>query len=662
MFGETAFALVRKVLGARIGQWDGGPFFVPGHLVGRHARDLVDVQDPYQFFTILLRDLAEHPRKRNYGKPHAVYWWHSRSHATLNGRPGTALAQIAFLSHLAQLGFSDIVLLPTAKVGDTHRRSASGSPFAVSNPFRLDPALTDPLLGDAVSGIDQYRAFVYACHLAGLRVSSIVPLATFSIDSPLFQLFPKIGFWWKAEPGTLLLPEEMGALGSQATVSPATVSPPIGDWARRKFFPAPDNAQLKAGPHGQLFLVSTTPTGEGLTLANAIPDIVAGDPSAYTWLDSSAVNFDGSLIPAPMGIVPEHRALDDVAVAIVALTLAFRWAELGEDGAVVDVAPNVPLQVIDTAETIAANWTPTLSNLVQRPLAEADPSALLSAVHATLNGTTSISSHWLMAEELWSFDGAADRFDAVTGPLPYSVGAYSHDPESCISMLERHISALCALEANPQFSAAAALHDTLPPFPIIFLLLTAAVSVLPGAIPTIFSGLEHGSTHLTNGEFGFSGYQAMLDYRRWVGLDGLALFNAWPFDWTSADPAVYETLSATLRSVLRVQNAIKPERVQSVNRLTPRALGFTVQGTRGTARVVLNLDTRTWVSETSKHLGEIWSVIGKTFSGGEIRPTFAYAALGQTDRFEGLYGAVPPLCVRVTTTNYPGDDSEATWA
>jgi hypothetical protein len=362
-----------------------------------------------------------------------------------------------------------------------------------------------------------------------------------------------------------------------------------------------------------------------------------------------------------MGVVPPDRLLDEEALAVAALILAFRWAELGEDGAVVDVAPNVPLQIIDAAEIIAANWTPVLSALVKRPLAEVDPPALMSAVRAALSGTAPVSAHWLMAEELWSFDGAAHRFDAMTGPLPYSVGAYSHDPESCVSMLESHLSALRNVEGNPRFSAAAALHDTLPPLPTIFLLLTAAISVLPGAIPTVFSGLEHGSTHLTNGEFGFSGYQAMLDYRRWVGMDGLALFNAWPFDWTSADPEINENLSAILRAVLHVQDTIRPRRMMSVDRLAPRALGFTVKGAAGTTRVVLNLDAGTWVSETPSYPGEMWSVTGKTFSGGETRQVFACAALELGDQAEGLYESVPPLCVRVTT-HYLVDDSGATSA
>jgi hypothetical protein len=648
MTQRVAFERVWDCVQRNVGRWQGGSFYVPGHLVGGHARDLVDVVDPYAFFGDILARLAGRCESVRSGDVRALYWWHPRSHASLNGRPGTALAQIAFLESLITLGITDLVLLPSAEVGTTNRRSASGSPFAVSNPFALDPTLADPLLADAVDVLDQHRAFVHACHLAGLSVSSIVPMATLAIDSHLFSLFPSLGYWWDVQAGTLLVPD--GDTHSPSLNDSEFVGPAIADWARARFQPAPQNARLEIGPDGQSFFAGKTPEGARLTLANATPDVIAGDPLAYTWLDSATVNFDRAVVPGPMGVAAPDRLLDHDALSIVALTLAFRWAELGEDGAVVDVAPNVPLEVLGAADTIAANWTPELSAFVRSPLSQISASALLTEIQRAMVGTVPPVRRWLMAEELFTFGRAGSRFDAVTGPLAYSVGAYSHDPASSITMLERHVRALQAEAGTGRYAAAAALHDTRPPSPPVFLLLTGVLGLLPGAIPTVFSGLEHGSTHLTNGEFGFSGYPAMADYRQWVGVDGLALFNAWPFDWTAADPAVWAALSDTLGAVLDLQARVKPTTIFDIDRRGDRTLSFAVEGPGGSARCVLNLD-ELWVSDPVSVPSEGFAITNIPLSSGAVVPACSRVAFA----FADPWATVAPLSARITVC-YSDDD------
>ncbi len=216
---------------------------------------MVDVGDPYAYFAALLDALANLEAPGRNGAVELIYWWHTRFHATLNGRPGTVIAQVAFLPHLAGLGVTDLVLLPTASVGRTARKGSNGSPFAVCNPFDVDESLNDPLLAD-VMALDQYRAFVHCCHQLGLRVASHVPLATLAVDSPLFARFPQLGYWWTAPAGVPLTPD----VSSAAALYPP-VGPLLPEWARRRFRQAPVAVAVDRGR-----LVGVT-DGEAVTLA-----------------------------------------------------------------------------------------------------------------------------------------------------------------------------------------------------------------------------------------------------------------------------------------------------------------------------------------------------------------------------------------------------------
>jgi len=345
-----------------------------------------------------------------------------------------------------------------------------------------------------------------------------------------------------------------------------------------------------------------------------------------------------------MGLRVPPRELDPVAVGLVAATLAFRWAELGEDGAVVDVAPNVPQQVLEAAEAMASNWTPELSRMFSEPIEDLDTDRLVQEVLSAVRGPGPVQPRWLMAEELWSFDGAPGRFDAITGPLPYSAGAHAHDPGACISMFASLLARLHERPSGgPGFAAAAALHDTLPPDPSAVIALTGAFGLLPGAIPTIMAGTEHGSTHLTNGEFGFSGYQDLVDFRKWSGVDGMTLFNPYPFDWTTAKADVLETLAAIIHALLEVQETTMPDRVVEWTRTGLAAVGFTVAGAGGTVRMTLNLDPDSWAPAPAGPAGWVWAAGTLRLVDGSHIGAFT----STRGNHQGWADLVPPRSIRV---------------
>jgi hypothetical protein len=569
---------------------------------------MVDVGDPHAYFAALFDSLANVEAPARTGDVELIYWWHTRVHATLNGRPGSAIAQVAFLPHLVDIGVTDLVLLPVASVGLTARKGSNGSPFAVSDPFDVDGSLDDPLLV-GLTALDQYRAFVHCCHQLGIRVASHVPLATLAVDSRLFARFPQLGYWWTAPPGVPLTPS--------ATSTYPPVAPPLPEWASRRFREAP---AAVAVDHGRLLGVTDDET---VTLANAIPDVVAGDAVTYTWADSAAVRYGDAVVPPPMGVASNSGPLCPDAVTVMAATLAFRWADLGEDGAVIDVSPNVPDAVLAAAEELAANWSTSMSATVREVLDGSKPSAaLIEALGAALAGERSPAEHWLLAEELWRAEVPNARYDAVTGPFAYSVGASARHPTSAIQGLLSLVRACMSSHGNFGMAGATALHDTLSPPPAVGLVLTAVAAALPGAIPTVYAGVEHGSSHLTNGEFGFSDDVRLAAYRRWVGVTGLSLFEAHVHDWTGCDAATFDAYQRLLPAVLQLRREIGPSSILAVDQPTSTCLQLSTEGKGGRVDVTVNLDPTQWFRSVPTRATRTLVVAGRCFDGHRLTPVF----------------------------------------
>lgn len=165
--GTDPLAVVHAGLRARLGT-HGGPFHVPAFLAGAGRADtLLDVGDPYAFLDAIITSIrartAPAPPPAGIGPQDRVYLAFPRTFAALDGRVGTALSQLAFLPYLRdQLEVSVLICLPTGVIGATARKGGRGSPFAVANPFDVDPSLADPLLSD-LPALVQYQALVQAC-------------------------------------------------------------------------------------------------------------------------------------------------------------------------------------------------------------------------------------------------------------------------------------------------------------------------------------------------------------------------------------------------------------------------------------------------------------------------------------------------------------------
>jgi starch synthase (maltosyl-transferring) len=81
---------------------------------------------------------------------------------------GTFLKTIALLPYIKQVGFNTVHLLPITTIGQDGHKGTLGSPYAIQNPYRIDPRLAEPALG--LGAETEFAAFVEAAHHLGLRV------------------------------------------------------------------------------------------------------------------------------------------------------------------------------------------------------------------------------------------------------------------------------------------------------------------------------------------------------------------------------------------------------------------------------------------------------------------------------------------------------------
>jgi glycosidase len=118
---------------------------------------------------------------------------------------GTFLKTIALLPFIKQFGFNTVHLLPITTVGQDGNKGTLGSPYAIKNPYHIDPRLAEPVLGLGVN--TEFMAFVEAAHHLGLRVVVEFVFRTASKDADWAAEHPEWFYWIRAdvpdrEPGS----------------------------------------------------------------------------------------------------------------------------------------------------------------------------------------------------------------------------------------------------------------------------------------------------------------------------------------------------------------------------------------------------------------------------------------------------------------------------
>lgn len=120
---------------------------------------------------------------------------------TLNSREiretGTFIKNILVLPYLKAMGYNTVHLQPITEIGIYGRKGNLGSPFAIRNPFVIDPKLADPLFN--LSAEEQYQAFLEAAKALGILIVQEVIPRTLSIDSTVLEEYPQYGYWIKSD-------------------------------------------------------------------------------------------------------------------------------------------------------------------------------------------------------------------------------------------------------------------------------------------------------------------------------------------------------------------------------------------------------------------------------------------------------------------------------
>jgi hypothetical protein len=545
-------------------------YWVPEVVVGgKNPRKLVNVRNPYHFFLEVfdhIETLSENPIKNSSGllPTDCIYQTFIRTFASLNNEIGTALKQIAFLPFLkSSLGITILISLPTGLIGGTNRKGRRGSPFAVKNPFEIDPSLADPLLFE-LSPIVQYRALLQACHKMGIRAGSIVPLTVLSIDSPLFRSFPNLGFWWLAPPGELLYCKVESQSEIASSSIPSHIMTAISPGNRMRFVPPPAFEQVRVvNDNGHNYFVADVEIMGQVrpcTLANAFPDPVIGEDGTYTWNDVSTINYNHRSYPPPQGISDlVERDVSKPSWRIMPHILAWRIRELGESVFLIDVNQAVPNEILTSACLIASHWRGEYQDLIPALFKDNLSNHDIEKIYAALDWSThevssssvsTVTKPIIIGEELWEFDIQSGILDGIVGPLTFCVSAHSYNPAVLIRSLKYHLQKLQHSVSQLCHFGGLGNHDTMPVNYVIASSLYLLYSFLPNVVPMVFSGTEFNAQVIVNKEFGFQSHPDFYTLDLNLSDNALGLFNDLPLHWEQL-PLSAETqpLSTLIKAV-----------------------------------------------------------------------------------------------------------------
>ncbi len=268
---------------------------------------------------------------------------------------GTFLKTIALLPYLKKLGINTIHLLPITKIGLTGRKGDLGSPYAIKNPYEIDPLLADPVVDLTVE--QQFAALVEAAHRLGMRVVQEFIFRTASIDSDWTLTNPQWFYWIKDQK---------------------SYRPPA--------FDAPELAEIKLVPKGRgaylpppksyrdLFAIPPKSPGHNLKVASAFADWPPDDlqppwtdvtylrlynykfqaENNFNYIAYNTVRYYDPELARPENI--NHPVWETISEIIPHFQKAF-----GIDGAMIDMGHALPealkMQIISKARAINSGFT-----------------------------------------------------------------------------------------------------------------------------------------------------------------------------------------------------------------------------------------------------------------------------------------------------------------
>lgn len=108
---------------------------------------------------------------------------------------GTFLKTLLLLPLLQYIGVNTLYLLPINQMSTLDKKGDFGSPYAVSNFFKLDETLKDSLTGNETTVNDEFGALCEAAHMLGIRVVIDFVPRTNALDSDFILDHPEWFYW-----------------------------------------------------------------------------------------------------------------------------------------------------------------------------------------------------------------------------------------------------------------------------------------------------------------------------------------------------------------------------------------------------------------------------------------------------------------------------------
>lgn len=225
-----------------------------GYNKGIRTRDHQTIVNPYDFYSCALASLAkkksrvdllrplsklkrENKNRGEWIRKSIVYstmirtstsWDHDRSGdleiSNMYGLrdTGTFLKSIILLPYYKRMGIDTLYLLPVSLTSKENIKGDFGSPYAVSNFFKLDPLLKDTLVPE-MSVEDEFKAFIEACHLLNIRVIIDVIPRTNALHSEFISEHPQWFYWIKASEKANYVPPQVPTLEKLAVPNAASL-------------------------------------------------------------------------------------------------------------------------------------------------------------------------------------------------------------------------------------------------------------------------------------------------------------------------------------------------------------------------------------------------------------------------------------------------------
>lgn len=195
---------------------------------GKHEKNREVIVNPYDFYSFLIEDLFlnKKDKKTNYNQSLSLSRgfsrktnWHKRGiYYSLMARTSTTwdndrnneiddsniynlselgsfVKSIALLPYLQSIGVDVLYFLPLSSYSKYRPKGDLGSSYAVLDFTKLDEGLKESLTGNKMTVEEEFKAFVEAAHILGIRIMIDIIPRTNALDSNLILDHPDWFYW-----------------------------------------------------------------------------------------------------------------------------------------------------------------------------------------------------------------------------------------------------------------------------------------------------------------------------------------------------------------------------------------------------------------------------------------------------------------------------------